>query len=51
MPVSKVYGDKDADGFYFGEKQNGKNGHIPCNMISEVQVTTNVFPEIVKFEI
>nr|CAB3265584.1 RIMS-binding protein 2 [Phallusia mammillata] len=34
----KVYGDKDADGFYFGEKQNGKSGHIPCNMISEVQV-------------
>ena len=33
----KVHGDKDADGFYWGEAGN-KSGFVPCNMVSEVQV-------------
>uniref|UniRef100_A0A0K2TTB7 RIMS-binding protein 2 n=1 Tax=Lepeophtheirus salmonis TaxID=72036 RepID=A0A0K2TTB7_LEPSM len=33
----KIYGDKDPDGFYYGES-NGKSGYVPCNMVSEVQV-------------
>ena len=35
--VIKVYGDKDADGFYKGES-GGRVGFIPCNMVSEIQV-------------
>ena len=38
----RVYGDQDADGFYYGEA-NGRGGYIPCNMISEVDD-----PEVVK---
>lgn len=30
-------GDKDADGFYWGEVA-GRSGYVPCNMVSEVQV-------------
>lgn len=33
----KVYGEKDADGFYWGEA-SGLKGYVPCNMVSEVQV-------------
>ncbi|KAF4073009.1 hypothetical protein AMELA_G00254050 [Ameiurus melas] len=33
----KVYGDKDADGFYRGES-GGRHGYVPCNMVSEIQV-------------
>jgi hypothetical protein len=33
----KVHGDKDADGFYWGEA-GIKSGFVPCNMVSEVQV-------------
>jgi hypothetical protein len=33
----KVYGEKDSDGFYWGEA-GGKVGFVPCNMVSEVQV-------------
>ena len=33
----KVYGEKDADGFYWGEAGN-RTGYVPCNMVSEVQV-------------
>ncbi|KFM60291.1 RIMS-binding protein 2, partial [Stegodyphus mimosarum] len=33
----KIYGDKDADGFYRGES-NGRVGLVPGNMVSEVQV-------------
>lgn len=33
----KVYGEKDADGFYWGEA-GGLKGYVPCNMVSEVQV-------------
>lgn len=33
----KVRGDKDADGFYWGEVA-GRCGFVPCNMVSEVQV-------------
>lgn len=33
----KVYGEKDADGFYWGEAGN-RSGYVPCNMVSEVQV-------------
>ncbi|NXK41449.1 RIMB1 protein, partial [Piprites chloris] len=35
--ILKVCGDKDADGFYRGECA-GREGYIPCNMVSEVQV-------------
>lgn len=33
----KIFGDKDADGFYWGEASN-RSGFVPCNMVSEVQV-------------
>ena len=33
----KVYGEKDADGFYWGEASH-RSGYVPCNMVSEVQV-------------
>ena len=32
----KVYGEKDADGFYRGESSDGRAGYVPCNMVSEV---------------
>ncbi|KAI3373066.1 hypothetical protein L3Q82_006414 [Scortum barcoo] len=35
--IIKVYGDKDADGFYRGES-GGRLGFVPCNMVSEIQV-------------
>ncbi|XP_060703869.1 peripheral-type benzodiazepine receptor-associated protein 1-like isoform X7 [Hemiscyllium ocellatum] len=35
--ILKVFGDKDADGFYRGEA-NGQTGYVPCNMVSEIQV-------------
>ncbi|VDH97378.1 peripheral-type benzodiazepine receptor-associated protein 1 [Mytilus galloprovincialis] len=35
--IIKIFGDKDADGFYRGES-NGRAGYVPCNMVSEVQV-------------
>uniref|UniRef100_A0AAY4EM96 RIMS-binding protein 2 n=1 Tax=Denticeps clupeoides TaxID=299321 RepID=A0AAY4EM96_9TELE len=35
--IIKVYGDKDADGFYHGES-SGRLGYVPCNMVSEIQV-------------
>ncbi|XP_067463595.1 RIMS-binding protein 2 isoform X4 [Thunnus thynnus] len=35
--IIKVYGDKDADGFYRGESC-GRLGYVPCNMVSEIQV-------------
>ncbi|NXL04839.1 RIMB1 protein, partial [Mesembrinibis cayennensis] len=38
--ILKVWGDKDADGFYRGECA-GREGYIPCNMVSEVQVENN----------
>ncbi|KAM6315894.1 peripheral-type benzodiazepine receptor-associated protein 1 [Podargus strigoides] len=38
--ILKVSGDKDADGFYRGECA-GREGYIPCNMVSEVQVENN----------
>ena len=42
--VIKIFGEQDADGFYYGET-NGKFGYIPCNMVSEVQVND---PDVVK---
>ena len=33
----QVFGEKDGDGFYWGEA-GGKSGYVPCNMVSEVQV-------------
>ena len=33
----QIYGDKDGDGFYWGEA-SGRAGYVPCNMVSEVQV-------------
>ncbi|XP_021270982.1 peripheral-type benzodiazepine receptor-associated protein 1 isoform X6 [Numida meleagris] len=38
--ILKVCGDKDADGFYRGECA-GREGYIPCNMVSEIQVENN----------
>ncbi|XP_072772924.1 peripheral-type benzodiazepine receptor-associated protein 1 isoform X13 [Taeniopygia guttata] len=38
--ILKVCGDKDADGFYRGECA-GREGYIPCNMVSEVPVESN----------
>ncbi|XP_004397691.1 PREDICTED: peripheral-type benzodiazepine receptor-associated protein 1 isoform X2 [Odobenus rosmarus divergens] len=35
--ILKVFGDKDADGFYRGEG-GGRMGYIPCNMVVEVAV-------------
>ncbi|XP_035155619.2 peripheral-type benzodiazepine receptor-associated protein 1 isoform X2 [Callithrix jacchus] len=35
--ILKVFGDKDADGFYRGEG-GGRTGYIPCNMVAEVVV-------------
>ncbi|XP_012581986.1 PREDICTED: peripheral-type benzodiazepine receptor-associated protein 1 isoform X1 [Condylura cristata] len=35
--ILKVFGDKDADGFYRGEG-GGRIGYIPCNMVTEVAV-------------
>ncbi|XP_023561275.1 peripheral-type benzodiazepine receptor-associated protein 1 isoform X3 [Octodon degus] len=35
--ILKVFGDKDADGFYQGEC-GGQTGYIPCNMVAEVAV-------------
>ena len=35
--VLKVYGEKDADGFFVGDA-GGRRGIVPCNMVSEVQV-------------
>ncbi|XP_053425102.1 peripheral-type benzodiazepine receptor-associated protein 1 isoform X2 [Nycticebus coucang] len=35
--ILKVFGDKDADGFYWGEG-GGRTGYIPCNMVAEVAV-------------
>ncbi|KAM9370592.1 peripheral-type benzodiazepine receptor-associated protein 1 [Phaethornis superciliosus] len=38
--ILKVSGEKDADGFYRGECA-GREGYIPCNMVSEIQVENN----------
>ncbi|XP_063060523.1 RIMS-binding protein 2-like [Engraulis encrasicolus] len=35
--IIKVYGEKDADGFYHGECA-GRFGYIPSNMVSEIPV-------------
>uniref|UniRef100_A0A452QKR5 TSPO associated protein 1 n=1 Tax=Ursus americanus TaxID=9643 RepID=A0A452QKR5_URSAM len=37
--ILKVFGDKDADGFYRGEG-GGRMGYIPCNMVVEVAVAS-----------
>ena len=37
----KVYGEKDADGFYWGEA-GSRSGFVPCNMVSEVQVRRGI---------
>ncbi|XP_007536186.1 peripheral-type benzodiazepine receptor-associated protein 1 isoform X3 [Erinaceus europaeus] len=39
--ILKVFGDKDADGFYRGEG-GGRAGYIPCNMVAEVAVDSAV---------
>ena len=44
----KVYGEKDADGFYWGEAGN-RTGYVPCNMVSEVQVRPNVLHGLYKW--
>ncbi|XP_029423936.1 peripheral-type benzodiazepine receptor-associated protein 1 isoform X5 [Nannospalax galili] len=38
--ILKVFGDKDADGFYWGEG-GGRTGYIPCNMVAEVAVDSS----------
>ncbi|XP_076434656.1 RIMS-binding protein 2-like [Babylonia areolata] len=42
--ILKVYGDKDADGFFRGEA-DGREGYIPCNMVSEIHIDD---PELVE---
>ena len=37
LKYSQIIGEKDADGFYWGECGN-RSGYVPCNMVSEVQV-------------
>lgn len=37
----KIYGGKDQDGFYKGEA-NGRMGFVPCNMVSEVHMDSDV---------
>jgi RIMS-binding protein 2 len=32
----KVYGDKDPDGFYWGELR-GRRGYVPHNMVQEIE--------------
>ncbi|XP_070334628.1 peripheral-type benzodiazepine receptor-associated protein 1 isoform X3 [Odocoileus virginianus] len=39
--ILKVFGDKDADGFYRGEG-GGRWGYIPCNMVAEMAVDSPV---------
>ncbi|KAG1655414.1 RIMS-binding protein 2 [Nymphon striatum] len=36
--IITIYGDKDSDGFYRGESCE-RTGYVPCNMVSEVQLT------------
>ncbi|XP_037796181.1 uncharacterized protein LOC119591500 [Penaeus monodon] len=44
----QVTGDKDPDGFYWGEL-GGRHGYVPCNMVSEVQVDDDrVAQELLK---
>ncbi|XP_061576390.1 RIMS-binding protein 2-like isoform X1 [Cololabis saira] len=35
--IIKVFGDKDADGFYHGES-GGLSGYVPSNMVAEIPV-------------
>ncbi|XP_028855727.1 RIMS-binding protein 2 [Denticeps clupeoides] len=35
--VIKIYGDKDADGFYHGTC-GGQSGYVPSNMVSEIPI-------------
>ena len=37
----KVFGEKDGDGFYWGEAGT-RAGFVPCNMVSEVQVSATL---------
>jgi len=37
MFSKQIMGEKDADGFYWGECGK-RSGYVPCNMVSEVQV-------------
>ncbi|XP_039103286.1 peripheral-type benzodiazepine receptor-associated protein 1 isoform X2 [Hyaena hyaena] len=39
--ILKVFGDKDADGFYRGEG-GGRIGYVPCNMVAEVAVDSPI---------
>ena len=39
----KVFGEKDGDGFYWGEAGT-RAGFVPCNMVSEVQVGPSPSP-------
>lgn len=41
----RVIGDKDADGFYWGEA-GGRCGYVPCNIVSEVQVRILYFTSL-----
>lgn len=41
--ASQILGEKDTDGFYWGENSQGQCGYVPCNMVSEVQVDDERF--------
>lgn len=34
--IAQVYGDKDPDGFYWGELR-GRRGYVPHNMVTEIE--------------
>lgn len=34
----KIFGDKDEDGFYYGETRAGARGYVPCNMVNELDL-------------
>ncbi|KAM6422704.1 RIMS-binding protein 2-like [Liasis olivaceus] len=42
--ILKVIGDKDPDGFYRAECE-GKEGYIPCNMVSEIYIESEEVKE------
>ncbi|XP_024939852.1 uncharacterized protein LOC107266706 isoform X3 [Cephus cinctus] len=39
--IIKVYGEKDADGFYWGECR-GRRGYVPHNMVEELKDQTQI---------
>lgn len=34
----QIFGDKDEDGFYYGETKAGARGYVPCNMVKRLDM-------------